>query len=76
MKTYIATMTSINTAIRAQRALSEAGIFSKIVSIDPKITRRGCSNGIEFASTELDFVKRALLKRGIKGFQILGGNNE
>ena len=76
MKTCIATMTSLNIAIKAQRALAREGIFSKIVSVDPRQTKRGCSNGIEFACGELSSVKRVLQSIGARNAQIIEKNGE
>ena len=40
MNTCIATMQTVNISIKAQKALASEGIFSKIISIDPALTRR------------------------------------
>ena len=62
MKNCIATITSLNLSIRAQRALSQVGIYSRIVSLDPSVTPKGCAYGIEFPCSEEGTV-RALLRK-------------
>lgn len=76
MKLCIATITSLNIAIKVQRALAREGIFSKIVSVDPRQTKRGCSNGIEFACGELSSVKRILRLLSIRNAQIIEKDGE
>ncbi len=74
MNICIATIPSMNICIKAQRALNENAIFCKIVSIDPKITRRGCAYGIEFACTEEKNVRAILRRAGIRPSQFLSSN--
>ena len=71
MNTCIATLTSLNLCIKAQRILSSEAIFCKVVSVDPRLTRRGCAYGIEFARTELQRVNQILKSHGIRYGQIL-----
>ncbi|MGM9632632.1 MAG: putative Se/S carrier-like protein [Eubacteriales bacterium] len=71
MKTCVATIPSINICISAKRALAEAGIFSNIVSIDPKVTRRGCTYGVEFACENEKEVRNVLRKARINYSQII-----
>ena len=65
MNTCIATISSLNLSIKAQKILSNERIFCKIVSLDPSTTKRGCAYGIEFASSEERTVKSILRKVGI-----------
>lgn len=74
MNICIATIPSMNICIKAQRALNENAIFCKIISIDPKITRRGCAYGIEFACTEEKNVRTILRRVGIRPSQFLSSN--
>ncbi len=62
MKNCIASMPSLNISIQAQRALGGKGIFSRIVSLDPSMTKKGCAYGIEF-SCEMERDVKAVLKR-------------
>lgn len=71
MNICIATIPSLNICIKAQKALAEYGIFSKIVSIDPKLTRRGCAYGVEFSCSEERSVKSILRRAGIYPSQFL-----
>ena len=47
MNICIATIPSMNICIKAQKALADNKIFCKIISLDPKLTKRGCAYGIE-----------------------------
>ena len=71
MNTCIATIPSMNTCIKAQKALAENKIFCKIISIDPKLTKRGCAYGIEFSCSEEKTVKLTLRHAGIYPSQFL-----
>lgn len=65
MNICIATISSLNLSIKAQKALANERIFCKIVSLDPSTTRRGCAYGIEFACSEERSVKSILRRVGI-----------
>lgn len=56
----------------AKKALASEGIFSTVVSIDPKITKNGCSYGISFRCGERDRVRSILKSRGITYDEIMG----
>lgn len=71
MNICIATIPSLNICIKAQRALAENAIFCKIVSIDPKLTKRGCAYGIEFSCSDERSVKSILRRVGISPSQFL-----
>ena len=71
MKICTATFSSLTYAMKAQKALAADGIFSKIVSIDPALTKRGCSYGLEFSCSEEQTVRRILRKNGIRVGQFL-----
>jgi hypothetical protein len=62
MNNCIATTTSLNVSIKAQRALAREGIYSKVISLDPSQSLRGCAYGIEFDCREERTV-RAILRR-------------
>lgn len=77
MKTCIATIPSLNICIKAQKSLLNNGIYSKIVSLDPQLTRRGCAYGVEFPCTEEKTVRQILRRAGIGVSQFIsseGGN--
>ena len=52
MNICIATISSLNLSIKAQKALANEKIYCKIVSLDPSLTKKGCAYGIEFACSE------------------------
>ena len=65
MNTCIATAASLNIAIKMQKILADNGIFSKISSLDPSVSRKGCAYGIEFPCSEEKTVKIILKKAKI-----------
>ena len=71
MNICIATIPSLNICIKAQKVLAENAIFCKIVSLDPKLTRRGCAYGIEFSCSDEKNVKSTLRRVGIYPSQFL-----
>ena len=70
----IATMKSITAAERARSALSAAGIFVSVISLDPSLTKKGCAYGIEFYGKDKTKVKSILRKKGISYGEIIGGS--
>ena len=74
MNICIATIPSINICIKAQKALADNKIFCKIISIDPKLTKRGCAYGIEFSCSEEKNVKSILRRVGIYPSQFLNAD--
>lgn len=48
-KLMIVTFDSQTAAIGAKRALKRDGISSRVVDVDPRVTRRGCTYGVEIA---------------------------
>ena len=75
MNICIATIPSMNICIKAQKALAENAIFCKIVSIDPKLTKRGCAYGIEFSCSDEQNVKFVLRRVGIRPSQFLSSEH-
>lgn len=71
MKICIASTPSLNISIKAQKVLAEAGIFSKIVSLEPTMTRRGCAYGLEFACADEQRVRAILRRAGIRPSQFI-----
>ena len=74
MNICIATIPSMNICIKAQKALADNKIFCKIISIDPKLTKRGCAYGIEFSCSEEKNVKSILRRVGIYPSQFLNAD--
>ena len=73
MNICIATIPSLNICIKAQKALAENAIFCKIISIDPRLIKRGCAYGIEFSCSDERNVKSILRRAGIHPSQFLTG---
>ena len=71
MNTCIASISSLNLSIKAQKALSQEKIYSKIISLDPALTKRGCAYGIEFSCSEERNVKAILRRVGIYPSQFI-----
>lgn len=76
MNYCIAAISSINICIKGQKALSQNGIFSKIVSLEPSLTKHGCAYGIEFNCTEKGRVRSILQRYGIRPTQYITSNGE
>ena len=74
MNICIATIPSMNICIKAQKALADNKIFCKIISLDPKLTKRGCAYGIEFSCSEEKNVKFILRHAGIYPSQFLNAD--
>ncbi len=51
---------TITTAQLAKKVLKRYGIYSDIVSIDPSITKNGCSVGLSFICNDFAKVRRLL----------------
>ena len=71
MNICIATIPSMNICIKAQKALADNMIYCKIISIDPKLTKRGCAYGIEFSCSDEQQIRSILRKIGIRPSQFL-----
>lgn len=64
---------SATLAKKAQRALWNVGIRSEFVSVDPSVTRRGCSFGLSLACRDSTRGAEVLEKRNITHGDIIGG---
>lgn len=71
MNTCIASISSLNLAIKAQNVLTQERIYSKIISLDPTLTKRGCAYGIEFSCSEERNVRTILRRAGIYPSQFI-----
>ena len=65
MNTCIATISSLNLSIKAQKILANEKIYCRIVSLDPALTKKGCAYGIEFSCSEERAVRTILRREGI-----------
>lgn len=69
----ILTMKTMTHALRAKNVLEGRGIFAQIVSLDPRLTERGCAYGIRFPCEQADRIKGTLEAKGVP-FGILIGD--
>ena len=63
------TMTS---SMQAVSVLKTAGISAYVVSIDPNLTKHGCSYGIEIPNTDAGRAVSVLNKKNIKYGEVFG----
>jgi hypothetical protein len=56
----VAALGSMTAALKAQRALTAAGLSLTVVSLSPSDTRRGCAYGVEFPLSLEGRVRTAL----------------
>lgn len=71
----ILTMKSVTHAFRAKSALAARGISADVVSLDPKLTEKGCAYGIRFSCAASAAVERTLTEKALP-FGVLMGNRE
>lgn len=71
-----ASMSSETYALKAQRALSEASIPSRVVRLDGAKSRQGCAYGIEFSCGQLNNVKKILQGARIRAKHLYRGDTE
>ncbi len=60
-------------AQRARSVLSSAGIYSRVISIDPNLTKKGCSWGISFDSAAKQRALSVLRSKNIYFGEVVGG---
>ena len=60
-------------AERVRRIAAAERIRSEIVSVDPKLTKRGCSVGLRLPCEDVAALRHILDRRGITYGDILGG---
>lgn len=69
----IAVIGSVTQAMRARRALENAGIRAEVVKADASRTRRGCAYAISYPAAEERRVRTALQSAGVTVRQWSGG---
>lgn len=74
MKICTAAIGSLTYAIKAQRALAQAGIAGDIVKLDASMTRRGCAYGVEFPCEEGRSVRAIMNAEKITVSSYINGN--
>lgn len=73
MAECVISVRSHTTAERVRRLAAGEKIKTQIVSVDPKLTKRGCSVGVKLACEDVASLKRILGRRGITYGDIFGG---
>lgn len=72
MSDYIIPMRSRTEAELGSRAARSHGIRASVVSVDPSLTRSGCSYGLRVSSRDAADVIRILGARGISHGEMIG----
>ncbi|MBR4205799.1 MAG: DUF3343 domain-containing protein [Clostridia bacterium] len=72
MSECVITMKSQTNAEAARRTASGMRIAARVVSVDPHVTKHGCSFGLKTSCAELDRLKRALDQKGIAYGEVIG----
>ena len=62
----VASLGSITSATRAQRALASAAIYSEIIKLGDDAQGKGCTYGLEFGCSQLENVKTVFANAGIR----------
>ncbi len=57
----------------ARNVLGAHGIAAKVISIDPRLTKRGCSFGLSFDSFRKPEAISLLKRKGIYFGEVVGG---
>lgn len=72
MADCVIALKSQTAAERARRVAMYERIRAEVVSIDPSITRRGCSMGIRLPCSDVERMKTALSKSNIPYGDVIG----
>ena len=72
MAECVIAMKSQTAAERARRAATFERIYADVVSIDPSVTRRGCSLGIKLSCSEVERMKMIMDKKNIPYGDVIG----
>ena len=71
-----AALASLTFAIKAQHALTDAGISAKVTKLSPDVAKRGCEYGISYPCEHQSEVKANLRANGIGVRRFLKGGGE
>ncbi len=72
MSDCILALKSQTLAERARRAALMEKVEAEVVSVDPSITRRGCSVGLKIPCEQVDKVKKTLDRKHIVYGDVIG----
>ena len=67
----VATFRSMTYAIKAKSALDQLSIYNKIINLDSRLSKRGCSYGIEFDCINMNTILGIFDKNKIKYIKLL-----
>jgi len=70
-KQAVLTVYSQTLALKAQKTLETFAVPSRVVSVDPRRTKKGCSFGLSISEGDLSNADRILSRYGIKYSDIL-----
>ena len=73
MRKCIITTKSQTLAKKAERSLSRTGIDSRVTSVDPSLTERGCGWGLELFCSDVSAAEQVLRRDRIYFGVTLGG---
>lgn len=76
MSDCIIPMRTRTAAEKARRAAAITKIPAEIVSVDPSVTRHGCSVGLRLNCADVNFLTEQLDKRGIVYGDVIGRGRE
>ena len=71
-----ASLSSQTYALKAQKALANAAIMSRVVRLDASKSKKGCSYGIEFSCGHLHNVENILRQKNIRIRALYSGDIE
>lgn len=69
----IASAKTLTIAQMAKKSLAREGIYASVVSIDPKLTEKGCAYGVSFRCSDRDRVRDILASDRVPYGQIIVG---
>ena len=76
MNGCIAAVGSSTLAIRAKKALANQAILASVVKLDPGMTKRGCSYGVEFSCSQMENARMIFGKERIKIREYIGDSEK
>ncbi len=72
VKMCLISFKTITASLNAVSALKSAGIYSNAVSIDPNITKHGCSYGISLLCSDVDRAISLMTRKRVKYGDVIG----
>ena len=73
VKMCLISFKTLTASLRAASVLKSAGIDSRVVSIDPNLTKNGCSYGVSVSQTDRETVISVLRRNRLQFGQVFGG---